>query len=133
MMCPPRDDVSEVLGENVSIGWNGSLEATRAVALSMPILEKAGKITILATGEQAEATSAVELGEYLTLRGISAEVNEFRKQNTIGEELLDHSAAAGADLLIMGAYHDSYERETIFGGNTQVVVDHANMPVIFVH
>ena len=109
------------------------MEATRAVALTMPIIEKAGKVTILTTGEQAEATSAAELGDYLALCGIGAEVREFARQDSIGHDLLKHGEDAEADLLIMGAYHDSFERETIFGGNTQVVVDHANMPVIFVH
>ena len=51
----------------------------------------------------------------------------------IGLELLDRSKAAGADTLIMGAYSDSHERETIFGGNTQTVVDKSTMPVILVH
>lgn len=133
MMCPPRAGMPETLGESVTIGWNGSLEASRAVALSMPIIEKAGTVTILTTGKQAEATSATDLAEYLTLCGISAEIREFQKRDSIGHELLNQSAAAGADLLIMGAYHDSYERETIFGGNTQVVVSDATMPVVFVH
>ena len=133
MMCPPRDAAPEALGQSVTIGWNGSLEATRAVALTMPIIEKADKVAILTTGDQAEATSAAELGDYLALSGIGAEVKDFKKQDSIGQDLLNHSKDAGADLLIMGAYHDSFERETIFGGNTQVVVDHAKMPVIFVH
>ena len=33
----------------------------------------------------------------------------------------------------MGAYGDSHERETVFGGNTQTVVDTATTPVIFNH
>lgn len=133
MMCPPRDDIPQTLGENVTIGWNGSLEATRAVALTMPIIEKAKKVTILTTGAQAEATTASDLSEYLTLRGVTAEVKEFERKESIGIELLNRSVAAGADLMIMGAYHDSYEHETIFGGNTQVVVANATMPVVFVH
>lgn len=133
MMCPPRDDVPASVGENVTIGWNGSLEATRAVAMAMPIIEAAGKVTILTTGKQAAATSADDLSEYLALRGISSEINDFKQEKSIGRDLLRHSAEAGADLLIMGAYHESYERETLFGGNTQVVVDEATIPVVFVH
>lgn len=133
MMCPPRDDVPTSVGENVTIGWNGSLESTRAVAMAMPIIEAAGKVTILTTGKQAAATSADDLSQYLALRGISSEINDFKQGKSIGRDLLRHSAEAGADLLIMGAYHDSYERETLFGGNTQVVVDEAKIPVIFVH
>ncbi len=133
MMCPPRDDLPSTLGENVAIGWNGSLEATRAIAMTIPIIERAAKVTILTTGKQADATSADDLARYFAMRGISSEVNEFEKRETVGRDLLRHSAAAGADLLIMGAYHESYERETIFGGNTQIVVDEATIPVIFVH
>jgi nucleotide-binding universal stress UspA family protein len=133
MMCPPRDDVPATLGENIAIGWNGSLEATRAIAMTTSLVESAGKVTILTTGNQGHATSATDLAQYLSVRGVTAEVNHFEKDKTIGRDLLRHSAGAGADLLIMGAYHDSYERETLFGGNTQVVVDEATVPVIFVH
>jgi nucleotide-binding universal stress UspA family protein len=35
--------------------------------------------------------------------------------------------------MVMGAYGDSHEKETIFGGNTQYIVDNANMPVVLVH
>jgi nucleotide-binding universal stress UspA family protein len=33
----------------------------------------------------------------------------------------------------MGAYGHSHERETLFGGNTQTVVDHAEIPVLLAH
>jgi nucleotide-binding universal stress UspA family protein len=36
-------------------------------------------------------------------------------------------------MLIMGAYGESHERETLFGGNTQTVVDRAELPVVLVH
>jgi len=46
---------------------------------------------------------------------------------------MEASRELGADTMIMGAYGDSHERETIFGGNTQQVVDRSLMPVIMVH
>ena len=54
-------------------------------------------------------------------------------QGKIGQMLLDRTAAVGADMMIMGAYGDSHERETVFGGNTQVVVDNATIPVVMVY
>jgi nucleotide-binding universal stress UspA family protein len=47
--------------------------------------------------------------------------------------LLSASTNLGADMMIMGAYGDSHERETIFGGNTQAVVDNAELPVLLNH
>ncbi len=49
-----------------------------------------------------------------------------------GENVLA-AAAAGADPLMMGAYSDSREQESVFGGATQHVVDRTTMPVIMVH
>ena len=50
-----------------------------------------------------------------------------------GENVLAAAAAAGADLLVMGAYSHSREHESVFGGATQHVVDRTGMPVVMVH
>jgi nucleotide-binding universal stress UspA family protein len=36
-------------------------------------------------------------------------------------------------MLITGAYHDSYERETLLGGNSATIVAEAAIPVVMVH
>lgn len=46
-----------------------------------------------------------------------------------GRNVLAHATV----LLVMGAYHECYEREPIFGGNSQVVVAEAELPVVLVH
>ena len=133
MMCPPRDTPPETLCDKVAIAWNGSIEATRAVALTLNIIANASEVTILSSGTEIHGASAEDLQTYLAERGIKSTVERFVAKKKIGLELLDRSKAAGADTLIMGAYSDSHERETIFGGNTQTVVDKSTMPVILVH
>ena len=109
MMCPHLDSVPEDLGRHVAIGWNGSLEASRAA-------------------------TAEDLVRYLELKGVQSNIRAFApKSGVVGEQLLWETAASGADLLVMGAYHDSYERESLFGGNSQIVVDRAQFPVVMVH
>lgn len=133
MMCPDGSQVPEDLGDSVTVGWNGSMEASRAVALTIDLIAKASKVTILA-GEGAEPHGATteDLVEYLSLRNIRAEVRRFTARKP-GAALLSETRDAGASLLIMGAYGDSHERETLFGGNTQTVVDEATLPVVLVH
>lgn len=134
MMCVSGNGVPEQLGAHIAIAWNGSTEAARAVALCAEIIACASQITILSAGDdQIHGSSTEDLQDYLKLRGSSAEVVRFEPKSNIGTGLLEQSRMAGADLMIMGAYRDSHERETIFGGNTQTVVDKANMPVVFVH
>jgi len=133
MMCPPTDNVSTTLGTKLAIGWNGSAEASRAVALTMGMIENAAEVTILTAGTELNGADSESLAAYFKSRGITASINRFEAKRTVGKELLALCKSVNADTLIMGAYSDSHERETVFGGNTQYVVDKAEMPVIFVH
>ncbi len=134
LMCPSRDTEPTALADQITIAWDGSVESVRAVSLALDLLSSASKITILtADRPETHGATAEELADYLAARGIATEIHQFKSQDKIGLELLKHTAALGADMMIMGAYGDSHERETIFGGNTQVVVDNATLPVVLVH
>ena len=133
MMCPMRSDHPQSLCDNITIAWNGSVEASRAVALTIDLIHAATTVTILTAGEEVYGATSEDLLAYLQARNITAALDRFKPEGSIGESLLKRSAAVGADTMIMGAYGDSHERETVFGGNTQTVVDTAEMPVILVH
>ena len=138
LMCPPRadatDDDSWPLGARVAFAWNGSAEAARALSQCVGVLGRADQVWILSNGEDAgPGTSAEDAVAYLRLHGVSASVEPFAADRRIGRALLAAAAGVGADMLLMGAYGDSHELETVFGGNTQTVVDTATMPVLFNH
>ena len=133
MMCPPREAPPETLCARLSIAWNGSVEASRAVALTMGVIEAADRVDILTSGREVDGVGAEALVDYLAERGVRAGVERFGASRKIGLALMEASRELGADTMIMGAYGDSHERETIFGGNTQQVVDRSLMPVIMVH
>lgn len=133
MMCPHAEVVPAELGNHVSIAWNGSVEAVRSVVMMRRVIEAAETVSIMSNGSEPYGNSAEDYLEYLRLRGISARIERFDAGRSAGAALLKTSRKIGADLMIMGAYGDSHERETIFGGNTQVVVDTATSPVVLVH
>ena len=134
MMCPPREQAPDALCERIAIGWNGSVEASRAVALSMPLIEAAAEVSVLTAGEEAHGATAEDFIATLALRGVTAKLRRFTvRGGSVGRALLNEAEASEADTLVMGAYSDSHERETVFGGNTQAVIDHATMPVVLVH
>jgi len=133
LVCPPADTAPQVLGERIAIAWNGSTEAARAVALALPLIQAADEIIVLDGGTGDHGASGDELLRYLEIRGVKARREPISGGDNPGRAILAAAAAAGADLLVMGAYSHSREHESVFGGATQHVVDRTTMPVIMVH
>ncbi|WP_299963613.1 universal stress protein [uncultured Roseobacter sp.] len=133
LMCPRKAAGPEAFCTHIAVAWNGSLEASRAVAHSLDLAAAAESVTILSGGKgEPHGATAEELAEYYALRGITAQIHRFDAQNP-GVALLKKTTELGAGMLVMGAYSLSHERETLFGGNTQAVVDNAEIPVLLVH
>ena len=125
---PPRQ-----IATNVLIAWNCSTEQARAIALAMPLLQKADRVTVLTVvgGTGVPGPSAEQLIRYLRHNGIVAEPMkvELDSRNT-GEAILAATQSLGCDLLIKGAYTQSRLRQWIFGGATQHVLANAALPVL---
>lgn len=133
MMCPLRESPPETLCDKVAIAWNGSIESSRAVATTTGILEGATEVTILSGGIEVNGADSLSLLTYLKARGVNARIEKLPLVSKVGKELLQYCSDSNIDTLVMGAYSSSHERETFFGGNTQHVVDHAEIPVVLVH
>jgi nucleotide-binding universal stress UspA family protein len=125
---PPRQ-----IATNVLIAWNCSTEQARAIALAMPLLKKADRITVLTVigGTGVPGPSAEQLIRYLYRNGVVAKPMkvELDGRNT-GEAILATAQSLGCDLLIKGAYTQSRLRQWIFGGATQHVLSNAALPVL---
>ena len=125
---PPRQ-----IATNLLIAWNCSTEQARAIALAMPLLQKAKRVTVLTVvgGTGVSGPSAGRLIEYLRRNGIIAESMkvELDGRNT-GEAILASALSLGCDLLIKGAYTQSRLRQMIFGGATQYILRNAAIPVL---
>lgn len=134
MMCPPQETVADDFADHVAIGWNGSLEASRALAMAMPLISAARQVTILSSGSTEHDASPEQVLRYLELKSVSASIRTFNADaGKVGDLLLKETETSGAGLLIMGAYHESFERESLFGGVSQYVVQNARLPIVMVH
>lgn len=132
MMCPPVSPPDKI-GGHIALAWNGSREAARAVSLAMPLLVGAETVSAMTIeGDQLELTGA-HLLNFLADHDIKAVHTEINSAGNVGKALLEGAESLGADCLLMGAYGSSRGREMVFGGATQYVVDHANMPVLMAH
>ncbi|MGB2598657.1 MAG: universal stress protein [Pseudolabrys sp.] len=125
---PPRQ-----IATNVLIAWNCSTEQARAIALAMPLLQKADRITVLTVigGTGVPGPSGEQLIQYLQRNGIvAAPMKVERDGRNTGEAILAAAQSLGCDLLIKGAYTQSRLRQWIFGGATQHVLANAALPVL---
>lgn len=134
LMCPPSTTPPQTLGAKIALAWNGSAESARALSQCKSVLRGADKIWILSNGsDSGPGTTTDDLVSYLKLHELEVMVETFSASRKVGAELLRVSGELGADMMIMGAYGDSHERETVFGGNTQTIVDTSKMPVLLNH
>ncbi|WP_406855378.1 universal stress protein [Alsobacter sp. KACC 23698] len=136
LMAPPiAPPEGSPIGDTVVIAWNRSTETARAVALAMPILAQSRRIRVLTVeGGNTPGPSGEDLVRHLRQNGVEADaVTVTPTGRTIGEAILDHASAYGADLLIKGAYTQSRLRQMIFGGATSHILSNAALPVLFAH
>ncbi len=133
LLCPKKPVTS--LGTNVAIAWNGSAESARAIAMCGSIIAEANTVTVLAAEDADNLDlSAEDLVLHLLDHGIKATaINVKSKETTLGESLLGAAKAAGADVIVMGAYGRSRGRSMVLGGVTQWIIDHTDLPVLLVH
>jgi nucleotide-binding universal stress UspA family protein len=125
----PQPDV----GSHVMVHWNRSTEQARVTAFAMPLLRRAGRITVLHVegGQAVPGPSAAEAARHLQRNGLKAElVTVGLDGRTTGEAVLSAAAALGCDLLVKGAYTQSRLRQMIFGGTTRHILAHAKLPVL---
>ncbi|HYV71723.1 MAG TPA: universal stress protein [Pseudolabrys sp.] len=134
LLCPPSPPGN--IGTNVLIAWNGSTEQARAVALSMPLLERAERVTVLTVtgGTGVPGPSAEQMIRYLQRNDVPSEslTVALDGKNT-GEAILSAAQTLACDLLIKGAFTQSRLRQMIFGGATQHVMAAATLPVLLAH
>lgn len=132
MMCPePTRPVPATLGQTITIAWDGSVEASRAVALTLPLLQAAKKVFVLTNTSEAITVGPDEICAYLLAQGVKASVEPVDSALPIGASLHSISEELNADFMVLGAYSTNKNLERIAGGVTQYMIDHATLPVVF--
>jgi len=127
------------IGKHVTIAWNGSREAAKAISNAMPILSLADKVSVVCVVDDdcndAQARSCVEdMGRYLERHGVTAQEQVLDAGNVAPAQYLhDWARVEGSDLLVMGAYGHARIREFILGGVTRWSVRHSTIPVLMTH
>lgn len=131
----PQGTMPDGFGQRVVVGWNGSIECTRALTAALPFVSAASEVHVLGVEpERNFGPSAEAVVTYLAWHGVAA-VHRIVHRDPAGpgKALLRVAADLEADMLVLGAYSRSQMRRLIFGGVTAEVLARAPMPILMTH
>ena len=116
----------------VAVAWDGGKEATRAIRTALPILQRATQVEVLtaadATPRRFEPGLIVD---FLTARGVTARLRPVEGRQDAARLLIDAAQAAGASLLVAGAFGHPRLQEFVFGGVTRDLLSATDRPALF--
>jgi nucleotide-binding universal stress UspA family protein len=120
--------------KRIAVFWNGSTEATRAVAAARPFFAAADQVVVLRVEEEEWFAPTEDLEVYLARHDVKAVVCKvLPRDSRPGRALMTATTEIDADLMVMGAYTQSKLRQLILGSVTGYVMHEAMLPVFMCH
>ncbi len=132
LVVPYAGEVASI-GNSITIAWNASREAARAIHDALPFLKGAREVTVLAVREPDAPAPAADLPqvniiEHLAAHGVRAKVERLVDEEIgVMDVLLSRAFDLGSDLLVMGAHSGSGLRR---GSGTRFILHHMTLPVL---
>ncbi len=122
------------IAKRIVIAWNGSAEAARAVATTMPLLQQAEAVFIVTINDEDDDHDPSKLAATLEMNGITATpVSTNADQASVTNALMAKAVKVHADMVIIGAYSHNRLGEMIFGGVTHDLQGRSDIPILMVH
>jgi nucleotide-binding universal stress UspA family protein len=135
----PKGPVSFPVVRRLMIGWDASVEASKAVRDAIGLMQEAEQVHAVLIDpvpsfEGHGPEPGADLAAYLGRHGIATTVHRMPKEGKETGELLRRTATdLGADLIVMGGFGHSRLRERIFGGTTTSMLKNVVVPVLMAH
>lgn len=138
LLVLPADHDGGVAPRGVVIAWNDSFEAISAVRAAMPFLSQAETVHISIVDPPRHGPDRSDpggvLAQWLSRHGVRVEISVLAKSmHRVSDVLIRHCADVEAGMVVMGGYGHSRFRETLLGGATREMLEHATVPVLMHH
>ena len=138
VLAVPPGYAGEPMNQEIVVGWDGSLQAVRAIAAALPLLARADSVRLALVNAERESSlhgdePGADIALYLARHGVRVDVVLEQTTAPAGEALLRIAEAYGAGLLVTGAFGHSRYRELVLGGVTRVLLERSKVPVLVAH
>ena len=130
LLVPP--DWQARRAHHALIAWNDSLEASRALSMTIPWLAQMDSVTVVVA--KARQESGARVLEHLGWHGIDAQVQVLnRGMQSVGARIQGIAKEVEADFLVMGGYSQGRLKQRIFGGVTDYMLSNSEIITVMVH
>jgi len=123
--------------DHVLVCWDGSRNAARAIADSLPFLMRTNKVEIIIVGSgsgKADELPGADIGEHLARHDLNVGVKRLVAADVdVSNIILSYAADCAADFIVMGGYGHSRLREFVLGGVTRRILQSMTVPVFMAH
>jgi nucleotide-binding universal stress UspA family protein len=123
--------------DRIMVCWDGSRAATRAIADSIPLLQKAKEVEIVlvtSKGFKADEAPGVDLAKHLARHKLDVNLKRITSPEIdVASTILSYAADSSADMIVMGGYGHSRLREFVLGGVTRSILESMTVPVLMSH
>ena len=118
--------------DHAAIGWNDSVEASRAICMTLPWLTQMKKVSVLVSKKREEGVG--EVVDYLKRHGCKADYQVLAGRGTnVGKKMLATCADIGAEFLVVGGFSHTRTRQRLFGGVTSHLLHNTNIITVMAH
>ncbi len=117
--------------DHAAIGWNDSVEASRALALTLPWLVQMKKVTVIVSKQRANDVDSVL--EYLKRHGCKADYHVISNGGNVGKKMQEACNEVGAQFLVVGGFSHTRTRQRLFGGVTSYLLANTDIITVMAH
>jgi nucleotide-binding universal stress UspA family protein len=138
VLVVPAAGVKDGVGRRVTVAWNGSADAVRAIVSAIALMQRAEQVCLVVCNPDAQRglhgdLPGADIALYLARHGIRVDVTLASTAGDEGEALLSFAADKGSDLIVMGAYGHSRLRESLLGGVTRSALNSSPIALWMAH
>jgi nucleotide-binding universal stress UspA family protein len=132
LIVPPSPEWQAHRVDHAAIGWNNSVEASRALSMTLPWLSQMRKVTVLVSKKnQAEVDNVTE---YLKWHGCNSDHHVISGHGSnVGKNILNACVDIGAEFLVVGGFSHTRTRQRLFGGVTSHLLANTNIITVMAH
>ena len=132
LIVPPASEWQAHRVDHAAIGWNNSVEASRALCMTLPWLAQMKKVSVLVSKKREPDVG--EVVDYLKRHGCKADYHVLTGRGTnVGKKMLGTCADIGAEFLVVGGFSHTRTRQRLFGGVTSHLLSNTNIITVMAH